>query len=142
MLPPIRAQFLALLLLTGLVILVERLIVTDQEAIRGLGREVARAAGARDTEALGRLLAPGFRHGPRDAAQTLAHVAALLRKYPAQDIAVDFLAIEVDDGEATATGLVSASLYGRPVQVQVQVDLREEDEGWKLVRVRGGEGLR
>lgn len=139
MLPTIRSQLLALVALTCIVLLVEHLIVTDAEAIEALAARAAKAAGERDFAALGRLLSDDFRYGTRDRAETLAHVESMLRKHPATGIEIDVYEIRVDDGHATAKGLVRAQVYGRPFGVHVDVELVETEDGWKLDRVQSAQ---
>ncbi len=138
MAPPIRSQFLALIALIGIGLLVAHLIVTDAEAIRALADRTAGAAAERDMQALGEALSADFTFGSRDRAGTLEHVQGLLQKHKPTGIGVDLYELRVDDARATAKGVVSATAYGRPMRVQIDVDLVKTDDGWKLSRVRGG----
>lgn len=142
MAPSIRSQFLALIALTAVGLLVAHLIVTDAEAIEALAERMARAAAERDMQALGEALSEDFTYGSRDRAATLAHVEGLLGKHKPVGIEVNLYEIRVDDGRATAKGVVGAQVYGRPMRVQIDVELIETDDGWKLVKVRGGGPVR
>ena len=133
--PTIRSRFLALICLTGLVLLVEHLIVTDAEAIEALGERAARAAADRDFGALGEVLADDFRYGSRDKASTLAYVQSLLGKHKPMGIEVTLFEIKVKDERATARGVVRAQVYGRPIGVGIDAELIETEEGWRLLRI-------
>ena len=133
----VRPHFIALLLITLVAVGIERLIVTDAEAIEALGETVATAMEERDFEALDSLLDEAFQYRGRDRAETLKHVRSLLSKYKPTGIQIQLQQIEVDEDRATAKGVILGQAYGRPAQFQMDVVLQRTEEGWKLLEVKG-----
>jgi hypothetical protein len=136
----IRPHFLGLLLLALVVFGIERLIVTDKEAIEGLAEEISLAIQTEDLDHLETLLHPEFDYGGRDRAETLRTVRAAKRKYKPIGVKVVLVDIQVDGDVAEAKGVVAATVYGRPQQLPIEATLeRGEDGAWLLRAVRGGE---
>lgn len=138
----IRAQFVGLLLVAGLVFGIERLIVTDAEAIENLARDVGVAIEAQRFEALEDFLHEEFTYRGRDRAETIEFVRGLVRKYKPMGVQIVVYEVEVEGDDARAKGVVSGTAYGRPARVPVDATFRRTEDGWRLLEVRGGEYVR
>jgi len=132
----IRPHFLGLLVIALVVFGIERLIVTDKEAIETVAGEMAEAIQERQFDRLEALLHPDFEFGGRDGAQTVAYVRSLVSKYQPMGTKVVFVDIQVEGDTGTADGVISARVMGRPQQVRVKaVFARTEDDEWVLEKV-------
>lgn len=133
-----RSPLLGLLVVALLVFGLERLIVTDAEAIEQLGVDAARAIRERAWERLEPMLHEEFQYEGRDRTATIAHIRSLVRKYKPADVGIALFEIEVDGGEAKARGVVRGSALGRPVRVAIDAWFKESGDEWKVWKVRGG----
>jgi hypothetical protein len=133
-----RSPLLFLLLVALLVFGLERLIVTDTEAIEQLARDAAQAIRVEAWGQLESLLHEDFDYEGRDRAATLEHVRSLARKYKPIDVGITVVDVKVDGDEATARGVVRATAMGRTAQVPVDASFRRTADGWRLAKVRGG----
>lgn len=137
----VRSQILALGLLTLAVLGIERLIVTDREAIQDAATGAARALAERRWDALADLLHEEFRHGPRDRAATLAWVRGLVENHAPRGIEVQFSEIDLREEGATASGAVAATVLGRRYVQDVTAEWVREAGRWRLLGLQSG-GLR
>jgi Domain of unknown function (DUF4440) len=128
----VRPYFLGILLLAFVVYGIERLIVTDKEAIEALGDAVAEAIQKEDYARLEGLLDPGFEYAGRDRATTIGYVRGLVRQYRPIGVQVHLFDIHVEGDHATAAGVVSASVMGRPQEMRVDATLVRSADGWVL----------
>lgn len=134
----LRSPIIGSLLLIMLGIGLERLIVTDKEAIEQVGEALARTAGSENWDAFEALLHPDFEYGGRKRAEAVAHVRGLVRKYRPISLEIQVYALEVEGDRATGLGTVSADVYGRPQRLPIDVVFeRGEDDLWRLRNVKG-----
>lgn len=132
----IRPHFLGLLVIALVVFGIERLIVTDKEAIEAVADEMAVAIQERQLDRLEALLHPEFEFGDRDRAETVAYMRSLVGKYQPMGTKVVFVDIQVEDDTGTADGVIRATVMGRLQQVRVKaVFARTEDDEWLLRKV-------
>ena len=135
----IRPHFLGLLLLALVVFGIERLIVTDEEAIQQSAEALSEAIETEDYEALEALLHPEFRFQGRDRSETIAYIRAQVRKYKPIAPQVVLVDIQVEGDTGRVTGAVQATVYGRPQQLRIEgTFVRTEDDEWLLREVSGG----
>ena len=136
----IRPHFLGLLLLGLVVFGIERLIVTDEEAIEQVAQSMSDAIAEQRFEDLEPLLHAEFEFQGKDRAETIAYVRSLVRKYKPIGAQVALVDIQVEDDTGVAVGIVSGTVYGRPQQVRVEATFeRTEDDEWVLRKVTGGQ---
>jgi len=134
----LRSPIIGTLFLIMLGIGLERLIVTDKEAIEEVGQALARTAGSEQWEAFEALLHPEFEYGGRKRPEAVAHVRGLVRKYRPISLEISLYGLEVEGDQATGSGKVSAVVYGRPQQLRIEVVFeRGEDGAWLLRSVEG-----
>jgi hypothetical protein len=130
------------LLALGLVTLaafgIERLIVTDVEAIENLAAKASEAIEERRFEVLEGLMAEDFTYAGRDRAATVAYVRRLVEKHQPPRVGLSLTRVEVDGDGAEASGVVLGTVYGRPMRYPVQAVLVRGEDGWRLSRVKGG----
>jgi DNA-binding GntR family transcriptional regulator len=138
----VRPTFLALLAIALLAYGIERLIVTDAEAIEALAERAGRAVADRDWENLRGCLSEDFHYGSLDRDGTVTLVRRLVERHDPKGIRVLMQHIEVHGDEAQAEGIVVGRAYGRPARVVVSVDLRRVDGDWRIARVEGGNFVR
>ena len=133
-----RSPLLGLLVVVILVYGLERLIVTDTEAIEQVAEDAAQAIRTGSWEQLEPLLHEDLEYEGRNRAATLEHVQSLAHKYKPLDVGITVFDIKVDGDEATAKGVVRATAMGRMAQVPVDAWFKRTDEGWRLWKVEGG----
>lgn len=138
--PPIRSQLLAVAFLTLAVFGIERLIVTDAEAIQALADETARALTERKYDHLHEVMDEAFRYQGKDRTATIRHVRGLVEKHKPLAIDIKLPEIEIEEDTATARGYVAAQVYGRPVHYPIEAELVRTEDGWMLLEVRGRQG--
>jgi len=134
----IRPYFLGLMVITLMGFGIERLIVTDKEAIQALGEDLAEAIQKQDYGRLEGSLDPDFEYRGRDRTEALEYVRRRVRQYQPLNIKVEFLEIRVEDDTAKAAGNVSALVLGRPWRGRIDATLVRTDDGdWVLKSVEG-----
>lgn len=134
----LRSPVIGTLLLILLAVGIERLIVTDREAIEDVGEALARTAGAEQWGPFEALLHPDFEYGGRGKSEAIARVRGLIRKYQPISLEVSLYGIEIEGDRATAAGKVTAVVYGRLQQVRIEtVFERGEDGAWRLRSLDG-----
>ena len=132
-LPSPRAALLGVLLVIGLVVLVERLVVTDREAIENALEEALDAIQDREVRRLRPLLSDAFtwnRLGPDETVQSLERLLA----GQAASIGAKWGAIEPEGDRCVVEVSVTVLPYQGLFPVRV-VFVREE-AGWKVREVR------
>ena len=125
-----RPLLLALLGALAVGFLIERLIVTDIEAIENL---VADAESAFNEGRLGDLvdiLDPEFRYGTRNRDETIAHLERLAKQFQAAGIVVVLDAPRIDGDEATANGRVRLRVLSQLSVVPVSLRFVRGEGGW------------
>jgi hypothetical protein len=133
----LRQSVLVLLLVAGLVVAIERLIVTDEEAVEDALLGAVDAVGAGDFDALLEAIHPGYEAGGRDREELVAYVRSLWRLYAPRDLSADVEQVTFeDDDTATARMRVRAWSAGRPWLVVLDVDLLSDDDAWRIRSVR------
>lgn len=123
---------LMLLLLGGLAFFLDRMIVTDREAIETLVETATEAARAGDFEALAEALDDDYqgKGGSRDGALRL--VKSLWATWKPMNLDTDLGEIEVDGDHAEAPMTVTGQVLGRPLALKLRTTFRKRDKGWKL----------
>lgn len=134
----LRSKLLTLTVLVLLIWGVERLIVTDKEAIETLSERMSDDIGARRWDDLTSRLHPDFRYRHMDREAAVAHVRTLVDRHKPTGVAVRLFEIEVTEDTATAKGHVWGNVGGRPTRVGIDAKLTRTDEGWLLREVTGG----
>jgi len=135
----VRSRLLALMILALAAYGVERLIVTDTEAIEGLAEAMAEDIRTSSWDALEGRLHEEFTYDGKDRAATVAHVRSLVGRYHPTEVGVILFDIEVDGDDARAKGQIWGRVVGRSVRVTIAAKLRRTDEGdWVLLEVTGG----
>jgi len=125
-----------LVVLAGLAFLIERLIVTDEEAVEALIEDAARAVREGDFEALTALLAPDFEAEGREREAAVAWISTLKRRWRPLGLEVEVREVVVEGDTAKAPVLVSMTVMARPVRFLVEVDSRQTDRGWRMSGAR------
>jgi len=135
---PRRIHFLGLLAVILVGYGIERLIVTDREAIEALAAETAAAIQAGDFEGLTNKLHAEFEYGDRDRDQTVAFVRTAVRKFRPVGTRIVLFEITVNGETATAAGQVTATVLGRLQQLRIDAVFRKGEEGWQIKEIRSG----
>lgn len=133
-----RSKLLLLLVLGLLIWGVERLIVTDAEAIENLAEAMAEDIRDKRWADLEGRLHPEFQYGRRDREKTVEHVRGLVERHKPTGVGVSLFEIEVVGDTATANGHVWGNVAGRPVRVSIGAKLLRGEDGWLLREVTGG----
>ncbi len=130
---PGRVPFLLLLLVAaGVGIGLERLIVTDAEAVEDVVVEATKAVDRGDFEAFGRLLSPTYRGegGTRDGA--VARVRKAWRADGPRALASTVIGVQVDGDAARAQVNVRGFFLGRLFLFRLDVGFVREADGWRV----------
>ncbi len=138
----IRSQFLGLLVLVLLAYGIERLIVTDAEALQAVANDAAAALRDRDWDHLEGLLTVDFTHDGRDRAATVAYARTLVMRYRPVGVRIGLTEIQVQDDDAEARAIIEATVLGRPAGRAVHVRFRRTAGGWRLCEIEGDERRR
>ena len=134
----LRSPILGTLCLIMLGIGLERLIVTDKEAIEEVGQALLRTAVAEQWDAFEALVHPDFEYGSRERAQAVAHVRGMVRKYRPISPKISLYGIEVEGDRAICSGKISTVVYGRLQQLRIEALFERDEEGaWLLRSVEG-----
>ena len=134
MLPLTRPRLLlaAVIAFGGLAWLVERLVVTDTEAVTAVLDDVAAAASRGDWEAVAAAIDDDFLEAGRGKDAFLAWAKGQWKSASLRGIALDVLDVRVEGHQAAAR--VEATLQPYAVRVPGRVDLERRGDAWKLVR--------
>ena len=116
----------------GLVLLVERLIVTDAEAVDALVQRAAEAVREGDFEALAATLGAGFTVEGRTGEEALDWIRKLRRNFRPLGIEAEVGEVEVSEDRALAPTVVSMTVMARPVRLRAAVHCRRGEDGWRI----------
>jgi hypothetical protein len=134
--PRPRSLLIAALLAVGLGFLIERLVVTDTEAIEALLEEARDAAKDREWARLRPLLSDDFVWQGRNADETVAEVARLAERHGPTMIEVAWGAVAPArlrcDVEVDVRARVGLYHHG----VRVRVTFAKEKDGWRMLEVQ------
>jgi hypothetical protein len=133
--PRPRIVFLGVVVLGLLAWGVERLVVTDREAIEHLLERTAAAAGRGDWDGVAGALADAFRSQQtrQDKGPFLSWLRSAWESFgrPAPRVAVRETAVEGD----TAASRVRVTVAGFPVAIDARIELVRTDDGWRIARL-------
>lgn len=131
---------LVLLLVAGLGFGIERLVVTDTEAIEAQLERARRLVAERDFVGLRPLLSDAFtwgRHGPDEA---VARLTTLYESTRPPRIEVDWGPVTPLRDHADVVVRVRASLLGRGYEGEALVVFAREADGWRVLRLEADGG--
>jgi len=128
-----RLLLAAVALVGGLAWLVERLVVTDAEAVEAVLERAAADASRGAWDAVADALDEGFREGGRDGAAFVAWARAQWTRAALRAITVDVLDVRVEGDRAAAR--VDARLQPYAQRVPGTVELERRDGTWRIVRI-------
>src|SRR5262245_3409194 len=135
--PRPRSLLIGLLIAIGLGVLIERLVVTDTEAIEALLEEARDAAKERQWSRLPPLLSDpstGYGRGPDE---TVAELTRLAERNRPTLIDVEWGAIAPARLRCEVDVEVRAFAYGGRYGGTVRVIFAKEPDGWRLLEVQG-----
>lgn len=128
-----RPPILALLLgLTLLAFVVERLVVTDLEALEAWAERATAALQASDMEAFDDLITEDFTYGRMDREAALRFAESASRQVSESGIQIVLRKIEIDGDTAEATAQIFGTAIGRRYRLETPVRLERGDDGWRL----------
>lgn len=131
-----RSLLLAFLLAVGLGILVERLIVTDTEAIEALLEELRDAAKDREWNRLRPVLSDDFAWGQYGPDETVSEIERLVHRYPPTRIEVEWGAVAPARLRCEVDATVRAFGYGGAWLGKVRLTFAREKDGWRLLEAQ------
>lgn len=127
-----RLLLAAVVALAGLAWLVERLVVTDPEAVAAVLDEVADAASRGDWDAVAAAIDDDFLEAGRGKDAFLAWAKGQWSRANLRAIALDVRDVRVEGDQAAAR--VEATLQPYAVRVPGRVDLARRGDAWRIVR--------
>ncbi len=127
-----RAWFPILLVLVALGFGIERLIVTDEEALVAWAEALSEAASTGDRDRARTLISEDFTYGKLDRDQALDLAWRARRNAAVGDVSLTLVQILVTGDEASAEGLLGASSMARQAQLRTKLRFRRTDGGWHL----------
>ena len=134
MLAALRRAWLPLLLvLVAVGIGIERLIVTDEEALDQWAESMSEAASHGDRDFARKLIADDFVYGKLDRDQALDLAFRARRNAAVGEISLRLFDLQVDGDGATAEGVISAAAMARRAQLRTKLRFERRSEGWMLV---------
>jgi hypothetical protein len=127
-----RILVLALVAAPATALLIERLVVTDEEAVTVRIEAASAAVANRDFAALRDALDEEYAADGRDREAAARYVEAQVRRYEPTSLAVDVRDVVVHGDVATAKAVLTGrtSLYGD--SIVVEVSLRKRPDGWRI----------
>ena len=128
----LRSLLLVLLGTVALGIAIERLVVTDVEAIEGLVADGETAFNERNFADLAPLLHPDFEFGGRDRAATLEYLERLARRFQAAGADVVLDEPQVSGDEAQASARVRLRVLNQFSELPVSLQFVRLEDGWVL----------
>lgn len=137
-----RSLLLILLGLAAVGLLIERIVITDAEAIEGLASDAEEAFNERRFGDLVDILDPDFSYGGRDRQGTVAYLERMAKRFQATgvDVVLEEPAIEGDEASAEAT--VRLRMLNRLTVVPVSLRFARRDGRWRFKQASLGAGLR
>lgn len=126
-----RAALVALGVL-ALVLLIERLVVTDAEAIESMMEGAAEALDAGDFDRLGSFLHESFASQGQDRETVLAYIRRLHAGYRPTGLNARMEGVVVEGDGATGVGHVGMQVLGRPHRVRLRMTFLRGPDGWQM----------
>ena len=123
-------------LLVGLAIAVERLVVTDREAIGDLVDRAAEAAMKGDFPAFAETLDVEYQADGRDRSAMVEYIETRWRRYRPHGFDVQLGEIRLEGDEASAPIEVTVFVAGRPMPIPGEVHFVRRDDGWKIASAK------
>jgi hypothetical protein len=127
-----------LLLALGIGVLVERLVVTDTEAVEALIADAFDRLKERDVTGLRPLLSDDFEHRGRGPDEALAHAQGLIDRHKPTLLELRRGPVVAVAPRAQAEVDVKALAYGGGWIGRLRLTLRKESAGWRIVGVEEG----
>ena len=128
-----RAWLPILLILVAIGIGIERLIVTDEEALEKWAVSMSEAASTGDRDFARTLIADDFVYGKLDREQALDLAWRGRRNAAVGDVSLQLVQIQVQGDTATAEGVISAASMARRAQLRTKLRFERRSAGWVLV---------
>jgi hypothetical protein len=135
--PRPRSLLIGLLIAVGLGVLIERLVVTDTEAIEALLEEARDAAKDREWNRLRPLLSDSFTWHGLGPDETVAELTRLAERNRPTLIEVNWGAVAPSRLRCEVDVEVRAFAYGGRYGGTVRVVFAKERDGWRLLEVQG-----
>ena len=136
----VRPVFLILLALVGVGVLVERLIVTDKEAIENLVEDAEDAFNERRFDDLVETLVPDFQYAGRDRDATRAYLQRMAKRFEAAGADVVLGEPQVDGDAATAQATVRMRVLNQLAAIPVSIRFARVDGRWRFKQASPGYG--
>lgn len=130
-----RRLLLALLALGLVGFVVERLVVTDREAVTALLEGAADAVSRGDWDALTGAIDESYDEHGRDRAAFVAYVSGLARRYAPRGVGIEVGDPEVAGDRAAARVVVKPGAPFVGVRIPGRVDLVRRTGGWRITGV-------
>jgi hypothetical protein len=129
-----RAWFPLLLVLVALGFAVERLIVTDEEALVAWAEAMSEAASTGDRDRARTLISEEFVYGTLDRDKALDLAWRARRNAAVGDLTLSLVQIQIKGDEAHAEGIISAASMARRAELTTRMRFQRSDGGWLLVQ--------
>jgi hypothetical protein len=126
-----RTVVAALVLAPAAALLIERIVVTDREAVTTVIEGAVGAVANRDFVALRDALDEEYSAEGRDRDEAARYVESQVRRYEPSDVGVDVRDVAVNGDTATARAVLRARLVYRQ-RIDVEVRLRRRPDGWRV----------
>ncbi len=131
--PSIRLPWpLLLVLIAALGWAVERIVVTDREAVEEVLSDAAEAFDRGDLGALDRLLDPEFVHDRTPREEAVQRLAALAKRFETKGTTVAVRSFDVEGDGARAEITVRVRTLGQVIGLSGTVRLVRAAEGWRI----------
>lgn len=127
--PPILAILLGATLLA---FVIERLVVTDLEALERWAQRASEALDSSDMEAFEELITDDFTYGRMDREAALKFAAGASRQVQASGIQIVLRKITIDGDTAEAQAQIFGTAIGRRYRLETPVRLERGEDGWRL----------
>ncbi|MHC5009676.1 MAG: nuclear transport factor 2 family protein [Planctomycetota bacterium] len=127
---------LGLFLLVGIVIVVERLVVTDREAIRSLVEEATTALREGDFDALADLVHPDYEGEGENAAGAVQRARTVWLRYRPGGLSTELGEISLDGDRAEAPAEAKGWVIGQRMAVSMELTFERMATGWRIRSAR------
>ena len=127
---------LLLVVLGGVVYLVDRLVVTDREAIEALVERAVQTTREGDFEALGELVDLEYEGKGGSREGVLRLVKSTWSTWRPVQLDADIGEIDVQEGTGEAPVVVTGQVAGQPIALRLAVRFVEREDGWKIAAAR------
>lgn len=115
---------------------IERLVVTDTEAIEALVERAEEAVRDGDFETLAGLLHPDYEAEGRDRDEAVRYVRRLWRRYRPVGLDVELGTVRVEGDRAEAPAVADVRALGRPFTIRLRTGFGRTPDGWRLREAR------